>query len=155
MDQRLIAISVLRDELQALENRCEQLRGVILQLECGSSRQDAQSTPAAVSDRAALNEMFIRLEAIDLTKFPVERMKGLPRIEIAKAIADRFQGYVSTSAFRKVLSQPGVLKSARQVGSVASRVLMQSDEFDRLWEGLYRLKQATEKEVPSEEKTSF
>jgi len=161
-DQKQIAISVLRKTLAAnsatierLEEENEHLESVIQQLEADSSAE-ARVTPPPAIDRRAMNEIFFQLEGMDEGRYAVGRLKGLTRIEIAKVIAQDFNGFVSTGAFKRVLAKPGVLTSAKQVGSVASRVLMHSDEFERVWEGLYKLKNYSPNgKVPVQEKSQL
>jgi hypothetical protein len=165
MDHRQpIAITVLQQALdannakiRALEGENEELQDAIDQLQDPSdSVTENLSIKAMYLPQPQLTEILEQQEGIDETAYPLEKLKGKQRIEIAKMVAKDFDGYLATSAFRKILAKPGVLRSINQVGSVASRVLAHSDEFERVFEGLYRLKDYSrnEKEVPSEEKTS-
>jgi hypothetical protein len=159
-----IAIAVLQQALdannakiRALQAENEELQDAINQLQAPSeSVTENLFVQALIAPQTKLTEILEQQEGIDESAYPLEKLRGKQRIEIAKMVAEDFDGYLATSAFRKILAKPGVLRSTRQVGSVASRVLAHSSQFERVFEGLYRLKDYSpnEKEVPSEEKTS-
>ena len=149
-DLKQSAISYLRQTLEgnkaairALEVRNAELQAVIRQLEEALDRLEPRQLQIPISASgdqfAAMVERQERAVEND-ELYSAEKFKGKQRIAIAVALAKDFGGYISTSAFRKVLSKPGVLKSTSQIVSVASRVLANSDEFERVWEGVYKLK---------------
>jgi len=135
------ALEVKRTQIRALESEAAELERAIGKLQGGGASEKAQE-PANFIDRELPATPVVDQEKAveDDEEYPAIKFKGMSRIQIAVVLARGFDGYLTTGAFRKVLSKPGVLKSTRQVASVASRVLKFSDKFIRISEGLYRLK---------------
>jgi hypothetical protein len=146
---RQIALSVLRDmvtrvnsEITDLQARKEQLEGSIRALESavagGVYRASAiPDHPKPESLAAIVNRMEKAAEERD---FPFEKLADLSRIEAAVEIARHFDGYLTTRAFALIIGNSGVLKGTKQLGSVASRILVHHSQFEKIAEGLFRLK---------------
>ncbi|MGC1160014.1 MAG: hypothetical protein WA891_19645 [Acidobacteriaceae bacterium] len=130
------ALAATRDRIASLQADAEELERAIRQLQGGGSVVEEQIDDEKAASFTEVQELAVE----DDEEYPAEKYTSMTRIEIAVALAKCFDGYLATGAFRKVLSKPGVLKSTSQVSSVASRVLANSDEFTRVWEGLYKLK---------------
>lgn len=136
MEEKQARIHALESEAFALQVEVDHLLIAIHKLLADGGAVEEQIDNEKAASFAEVQEVAVG----DDEEYPAEKFTGMARIEIAVALAKGFDGYLATSAFRRVLSKPGVLKSTRQVGSVASRVLANSDEFTRVWEGLYKLK---------------
>jgi hypothetical protein len=127
---------ILEADIDELERAIRQLKGTCTEM----GQFSASATPMMDGDAVARIIRFQERAVEDNEAYPAAKFQGMSRIEIAIALAQDFDGYLAPRALRKVLSKPGVLTSTKQVASVASRVLMHSDQFRRCWEGLYQLK---------------
>lgn len=125
--------AALRDEADDLRNTLELAK---------ASLEKKQPTPALLMDSETAAAIISRQEKAveDDEEYPAERFKDMPRVDIAISLARQFDGYLATGALRKILSKPGVLDSTKNVSSLASRIPANSEEFSRVWEGMYRLK---------------
>jgi hypothetical protein len=153
MDSQPIAIAVLQQALDAnhaqiltleaeimkLLAQKEELRRAIEQLQAASLPETEKLSLQAIDPQTAA-AILEQQEQIDEKDYPVENLKGKMRIEIARMVAKDQNGYLAPSAFKRILLHSGVLKGTSQVASIASRVLSQSSDFEKVWEGLYRLK---------------
>lgn len=165
--QPSISVTVLRQalegkraEIRALEAEAAELQGAIDQLQGFGGNSTAEqfpvrqfSEPTIIDSETAAKIVDFQERAVEDDKtYPPEEFSRMSRIEIAISLAESFNGFVATSAYRKVLSKPGVRTRTRQIGSVASRVLAHSSRFRRCWEGLYRLQSPpTNGRVPVQE----
>lgn len=78
----------------------------------------------------------------DDDKYSATIFKRMKIPGIAFYLANSFDGYLASATLRQILSKPGVLRSSVYAGNIASRALAKSDEFERVWVGLYRLKKS-------------
>jgi hypothetical protein len=154
-----IAITVLQrqvdandEAIQGLMEENERLRAAIGQLQSPAHAMNAAPPYTKDGDLAVL---LGYLEHAALTgEFESENFEGLGRIDVAKKIARRFEGYITVTAFKKILADSGVMRGTAQVASLASRVLKNSEEFVRISEGLYRLKDYRPKDQEAPEEAS-
>lgn len=135
------ALEAKKAEKRAVEQEIEQLEGGIRKLQSILDEFESANSSLLANENQALAAIVDRQQRIaDNREYPFQKLQGLTRIDVAKAIARDFGGYLTTYAFRKILADSGVLRSTNQVGSVASRLLVNSEDFERISEGLYRLK---------------
>jgi hypothetical protein len=135
------ALESTRARISALETEVRALEAEAADYERSIQRLEASDGVELLNDEAAAEIIARQERAVESDEdYPAERFRKMPRIEIAIALARNFGGYLATGALRKLLSKPGVMKNTKNLFSLASRIPANSDEFVRVWAGLYRLK---------------
>jgi hypothetical protein len=152
-------LEAYKAQSRSLEMKIERVRNALQQLKAiADSEVISTSKPVAESSLRGVGPEIAQivegLESVNEDDYPVEILKSLTRLGVARLVAQRNNGYITPKAFKKILIRSGVLRGTSQIDSISSRVLAESDDFEKVWPGLYRLTQATEKEVSPEEKTS-
>jgi signal-transduction protein with cAMP-binding, CBS, and nucleotidyltransferase domain len=137
MSNETIALTVLRQQLERLDAQArevdvqrENLKGSIQLLEGITTKKAPQSQVlSAVPSSDA--------EAIP---FPYQKIKGLSQPRAMVVIARHFDGIIRSRDLTKILVASGLMKKTKNVSVMTSRLLRMSDRFERISEGLYRLK---------------
>ena len=156
------AIMSLRRTLEALDAKRERILVVLRQLEAEAVEETppavasplpespiiAALTPEPSSQGSAIEVLspegiaaiIERQERINEDDYPIESLVGLSRLGVAMEVAKKNGGYVTPVALRKILAWSGIMRGTKQISSISSRVLAESDSFEKVWPGLYRLK---------------
>lgn len=154
MNEPQIALKFLRKTLEELDSQAreldakrEQIRGTIRHLE--EARKTATKR-AEVSLSSVPN-----LESEETEKpFPYHKIKNLSQPRAMVVIARHFDGILRTRNLAQILVAAGVMRKTKNTSAMASRLLRTSDRFERISEGLYRLKGSESKSTDIESQRS-
>lgn len=150
-DKRII-LSALRQDLAEEEaqvlthqaqvvthqEKAKELRGVIQRVEDGE--QAEIQTKSQEYRRDGLLSVVQQEHTLENDAFPYEIIKGMSQTRATIAIARHFGGVIRTKVLAKVLMESGVLKRTKNASSIASRLIVGSERFEKISDGLYRLK---------------
>lgn len=89
-----------------------------------------------------------------LSSFPMESLEGLTQTQCIVVIAKHFNGFVKTQDVRLILTKAGKMKNSQNVDSMIYQLINNSDRFERVSHGLYRLKNYKPPSESSDDRTS-
>jgi hypothetical protein len=126
MDQGIqSAIAALQRTLATLDAKRERIQDLIRQLQA----EDGKDSPAVESlasqpapspadlTPGAIAAIITALDRINENDYPIESLKGLTRLGVARKVARNNDGYITAFAFRKILARSGVLRGDKQITS--------------------------------------
>jgi hypothetical protein len=121
--------------------------------ECERERQEFLAAAKAREEESVLIDKQLRLLdertsfATPLVQLPytarvfdISRLKGMSQPEAVIAIAKFQNGIVKTDDLIQILQTAGLMRKTRNAGNIAYRLLNNSDRFERIATGCYRLK---------------
>jgi hypothetical protein len=139
------AVQVLRTlleklNIQALEldNKREQLRGSIQQIEEASAVKEIAPKVAIEPERPLITVEHSELAAPG--PFPYAKIRGMSQPRATIAIARHFNGFLRTKQLTEILVDSGLMKNTKNAASICSRLIRESERFERISEGFYRLR---------------
>ncbi|HEX3892618.1 MAG TPA: hypothetical protein VHW46_08600, partial [Terracidiphilus sp.] len=76
----------------------------------------------------------------EIEPIPFERLKGLSQPRAMIAIAKHNRGFLRTRDLTRILVASGLMKLTKNSQSIASRLIRDSERFERITDGFYKLR---------------
>jgi hypothetical protein len=76
----------------------------------------------------------------DAPPIPLERLRGLSQPRAMIVIAKHYGGYLRTRDLTRTLITAGLMRATKNSQSIASRLIRDSERFERITDGYYKLK---------------
>jgi hypothetical protein len=131
-----LEIERMSSELQLDKEKLQNLEGTIQFL-----REIAEtSTRKAALVNVALNDIEIGNLVIDQSPIPPERLRGLSQPRAMILVAKHFGGFLRPKQLADALITARRMKKTKNSNSIASRLIRDSERFERIADGFYKLK---------------
>jgi hypothetical protein len=140
-EKKLAAAERLRNELESLEADLAHLKASIHLLKEQSSALEAISAAMSFNlVNLAKPKDIAGLVVPDPPPISPERLHGLSQPRAMVVIAKHYGGYLRTKDLTKILIKAGLMKLTKNSQSIASRLIRESERFERITDGFYKLK---------------
>ncbi len=139
-----IALKRLTDLKEDLKKKLEQVEGTIQQIRDAAAKRDA-----AVADKRTAHwtqKIDTLLNSIDTqaesraSSFPLEKLRGMTQTKAMITIAKYYDGVLRPRDLQKLLIDAGLMKKSKNAANMTHHLIVDSDRFERVSHGLYRLK---------------
>ncbi len=140
------AIKLFRKYRDEAKQNFDEAKRIFEHHEKTLQRLEADKKRAVVSQpswKKRAGGLLTRWESEALTnssEFPIEKIKELSQARAMVVIAKHYGGILRVSDLQRILLESGLMKATPNAPNIVGRLIRDSERFERISQGLYRLK---------------
>jgi hypothetical protein len=105
--------------------------------------ESAPTSTQLTTPRMNLHDIAVTNDEEVYGPFPVEKLRGMKQKQAMLCIAKHYGGVIRTQDLKRYLQAAGLMKKTKHASGMAQHLVVNSDLFDRISTGLYRLRSET------------
>ena len=136
--KKLAALERLKQNLESEQSDLEHLKATIRLLKEQEFASGSYAKATVLHPIPTTRGVAVLVP--DAPRIQLERLHGLSQPRAMIAIAKHYGGYLRTRDLSKTLIAAGLMRPTKNSQSIASRLIRDSERFERITDGYYKLK---------------